>query len=356
MYCISPSISVLLISSTLTGNNNLHLFNSTSNTIFCLLRGIDIFSRMALTEDSDRPLNILIFSGRTPQNIPTLAVLKELLKIEKSGCNDSRDCIYGSSARPCEVFDLIVGGPDTGTWFAVLFGRFQLTIPDCLNALNKVMEMIRGKKSIEEIVKCCQELCGDSGDDLTVPEEPRGQEASFEGAKVRCKNIVAVIKPRLVKRLFGEPFEVIRSYRNPSAESGIIKKHTILDALSNAAALLPSEKADMLNIAAKEAMSIFDSNRRVSTIVHFENGVDDPQKLVNFDLHDGRMPEPQHILEALGRPKIITITPPQFGHGKFKSFTPGDSDKLQEWLETKEFNEPVEAVRAMLMLYGPSWK
>ena len=284
----------------------------------------------------------------TPQNIPTLAVLNELLKVEKSGSDDSGGCLNDVSARPCEAFDFIVGGPDTGTWFAVLFGCFQLTISDCLNALNKVMEMIGENKSIAEIAKCCQELYGDAGDDLTVPEKSRGQEASLEGAEVRCNHVAVVAKPRFVKRLWGEPFEVIRSYPNPYLESGVMKNHSLLDALSNAAALLPTEKADIVKIAAREALPMADLSRGISTIVHFQNGVDDPEKLVNIELHDGAPSQWSLMLKALGKPKIITITPPQFGHGKFESFTPGDTDKLQEWLETKEFKESVEAVRAML--------
>ncbi|MCJ1352356.1 MAG: hypothetical protein MMC33_002340 [Icmadophila ericetorum] len=66
---------------------------------------------MDIVDNLNRPLNILIFSGdaSTDEFYQSLAILREILVIEKS-----RSCLPGGTpqyknAHPYEMFDLIIG-------------------------------------------------------------------------------------------------------------------------------------------------------------------------------------------------------------------------------------------------------
>ncbi|KAJ6042987.1 FabD/lysophospholipase-like protein [Penicillium canescens] len=86
-------------------------------------------------------LCLLSLDGGGVRGLSTLYILKGLM----DRLNLARP--EGSPAKkPCEVFDLI-GGTSTGGLIAIMLGRLEMNVDDCILAYIKLMKMIFGKLS-----------------------------------------------------------------------------------------------------------------------------------------------------------------------------------------------------------------
>ncbi|KAJ5851796.1 FabD/lysophospholipase-like protein [Penicillium soppii] len=86
-------------------------------------------------------LCLLSLDGGGVRGLSTLYILKGLM----DRLNQERP--KGSAAKkPCEVFDLI-GGTSTGGLIAIMLGRLEMDVDECIMAYIKLMKMIFGKPS-----------------------------------------------------------------------------------------------------------------------------------------------------------------------------------------------------------------
>ncbi|KAF2741815.1 FabD/lysophospholipase-like protein [Sporormia fimetaria CBS 119925] len=59
--------------------------------------------------------------------------------------NNQRRSMGSPAVKPCEVFDLI-GGTSTGGLIAIMLGRLEMDVDDCIAAYTELMEMVFGEK------------------------------------------------------------------------------------------------------------------------------------------------------------------------------------------------------------------
>ncbi|CAG8397747.1 unnamed protein product [Penicillium salamii] len=92
-------------------------------------------------------LCLLSLDGGGVRGLSTLYILKGLM----DRLNQTRP--KGSPARkPCEVFDLI-GGTSTGGLIAIMLGRLEMDVDECIAAYIKLMKEIFGKPSTRNLSK-----------------------------------------------------------------------------------------------------------------------------------------------------------------------------------------------------------
>ncbi|KAK6359101.1 hypothetical protein TWF696_000268 [Orbilia brochopaga] len=85
-----------------------------------------VFHADQQTSRHERPLRVLSLDGGGVRGLMSLKLLKTVF--EKAGVTE----------KPCEVFDMI-GGTSTGGLIAIMLGRLEMTIDECINKYMAVM-------------------------------------------------------------------------------------------------------------------------------------------------------------------------------------------------------------------------
>ncbi|KAF5625338.1 calcium-independent phospholipase A2-gamma [Fusarium tjaetaba] len=85
--------------------------------------------RMGTEDANERPLRVLSLDGGGVRGLASLIVLKAIM---------DRAC---PGKKPCEVFDMI-GGTSTGGLIAIMLGRLEMSVDDCINEYNTLMDKV----------------------------------------------------------------------------------------------------------------------------------------------------------------------------------------------------------------------
>ncbi|KAJ5689918.1 hypothetical protein N7462_004310 [Penicillium macrosclerotiorum] len=112
---------------------NLQLVDSevvdASNPAFLPEIKSDVTRADAYESRSERPLRVLSLDGGGVRGLSSLMLLQNVLDKAAPG------------KRPWEVFDMI-GGTSTGGLIAIMLGRLKMSIKDCIDEYNKVMDQV----------------------------------------------------------------------------------------------------------------------------------------------------------------------------------------------------------------------
>ncbi|PGH27746.1 hypothetical protein AJ80_00534 [Polytolypa hystricis UAMH7299] len=84
-------------------------------------------------------LCLLSFDGGGVRGLSSLYILKGIMDRLNSK-KEARDRM-----KPCEVFDLI-GGSSTGGLIAIMLGRLEMDVDECIEAYNNLVESVFGEK------------------------------------------------------------------------------------------------------------------------------------------------------------------------------------------------------------------
>ncbi|KAF8856400.1 FabD/lysophospholipase-like protein [Acephala macrosclerotiorum] len=96
----------------------------------------------------DNPLNqdglcVLSLDGGGVRGLSTLLIVKALMaKVNAERKKDGQPYV-----KPCELFDLI-GGTSTGGIIAIMLGRLEMDVDDCIEAYTSMFQTIFGKKGL----------------------------------------------------------------------------------------------------------------------------------------------------------------------------------------------------------------
>ncbi|KAF5650755.1 phospholipase [Fusarium sp. NRRL 52700] len=82
--------------------------------------------RMGTEDANERPLRVLSLDGGGVRGLASLIVLQAIM---------DRVC---PGKKPCEVFDMI-GGTSTGGLIAIMLGRLEMSVEDCIKEYKKLM-------------------------------------------------------------------------------------------------------------------------------------------------------------------------------------------------------------------------
>jgi patatin-like phospholipase/acyl hydrolase len=93
-----------------------------------------------MTGGNDDPLEtqglcLLSLDGGGVRGLSTLYILKGLMDQLSAESPDGRE------VKPCEVFDLI-GGTSTGGLIAIMLGRLELSVDECIEAYTDLMARV----------------------------------------------------------------------------------------------------------------------------------------------------------------------------------------------------------------------
>ncbi|KAE8314483.1 acyl transferase/acyl hydrolase/lysophospholipase [Aspergillus transmontanensis] len=81
---------------------------------------------------TERPLRVLSLDGGGVRGLSSLYILREVMQ---------RLNPEGKPRKPCEVFDMIAG-TSTGGLCAIMLGRLEMTVDECIEAYNRFMKRI----------------------------------------------------------------------------------------------------------------------------------------------------------------------------------------------------------------------
>ncbi|KAK0508575.1 hypothetical protein JMJ35_008851 [Cladonia borealis] len=87
-------------------------------------------------------LCLLSLDGGGVRGLSTLYILKGLM----TRLNHERGHKGLQAMKPCEIFDLI-GGTSTGGLIAIMLGRLEMGVDECISTYKKLMESVFGEKS-----------------------------------------------------------------------------------------------------------------------------------------------------------------------------------------------------------------
>jgi patatin-like phospholipase/acyl hydrolase len=117
------------------------------------------------TVPTPRSLRILSLDGGDIKGYTTLLILQRIFRQLKNAL------ALAEEPKPCEVFDLIVGTP-TGELIAVMLGRLQMTIDDCLFWYEKLGEKVFGRRPLgRQSGRLVKELTNSPLYDITLLKE-----------------------------------------------------------------------------------------------------------------------------------------------------------------------------------------
>ncbi|KIW15832.1 hypothetical protein PV08_05882 [Exophiala spinifera] len=88
-----------------------------------------------------RGLCLLSLDGGGVRGLSTLYILRALMQ----RLNDERREAKLGSVKPCEIFDLI-GGTSTGGLIAIMLGRLEMSVDECIDAYKELMKTVFEKK------------------------------------------------------------------------------------------------------------------------------------------------------------------------------------------------------------------
>ncbi|KAF3910728.1 hypothetical protein ABW21_db0208933 [Orbilia brochopaga] len=94
----------------------------------------NLFTAENVANRHERPLRVLSLDGGGVRGLMSLELLREIFK-------DA-----GITKKPCEVFDMI-GGTSTGGLIAIMLGRLQMSIDECIKKYLDVMDKVFPDKS-----------------------------------------------------------------------------------------------------------------------------------------------------------------------------------------------------------------
>ncbi|KAK4966329.1 hypothetical protein LTR42_011490 [Elasticomyces elasticus] len=84
---------------------------------------------------------LLSLDGGGVRGLSTLYLLREIMQ----QLNDEREALTLNRVKPCEIFDLI-GGTSTGGLIAIMLGRLEMDVDECITEYKKLMCTVFDKK------------------------------------------------------------------------------------------------------------------------------------------------------------------------------------------------------------------
>ncbi|KAM5343873.1 hypothetical protein ACJ41O_012410 [Fusarium nematophilum] len=305
-----------------------------------------LFRAEMLTSAGDRPLRVLSLDGGGVRGVAALMLLEEVMKKAHPG------------KKPCEVFDMIAG-TSTGGFIAIMLGRLQMTIADCLKKYKDFMNIVfpnkwsitkganllwKGSKwdagALEGVIKSLlKEVVGGDPDKVLLLDE--------ESAKT-CKVFVMATKKEGSNN--GAPF-MFRSYENALEKSALpgIKLWEAARATSAAPSYFDPLKVgdyqfldgglqanNPLGWLWNEVLSVFGPARATNCFLSIGTGtpsaqtVSDPRNIAGFAASIASVATNSEITNILFRSLINAFAPQPMGK-KYWRFNVGDG--LPDWVE-----------------------
>jgi patatin-like phospholipase/acyl hydrolase len=130
-----------------------------------------------------KDLCLLSLDGGGVRGLSSLAILKRLMETINPD----------SPPKPCEYFDMI-GGTSTGGLMAIMLGRLEMDIDECIDAYVKISNRVFQKKRHRITVKGQIQGRFDTKEleaairDMVKQKDKAGEDALLKGSKdQRCK-------------------------------------------------------------------------------------------------------------------------------------------------------------------------
>ncbi|KAK8001363.1 acyl transferase/acyl hydrolase/lysophospholipase [Apiospora marii] len=89
-----------------------------------------------------RDQSILSLDGGGIRGLSSLQILKQLME----QVNYERDDMGLQPVKPCDIFDLIVGTSTGGGIIAIMLGRLQMDVSECIEVYEKLAKQVFGKQ------------------------------------------------------------------------------------------------------------------------------------------------------------------------------------------------------------------
>ncbi|KAF2469234.1 phospholipase [Lindgomyces ingoldianus] len=167
---------------------------------------------------------LLSLDGGGVRGLSTLYIVQNIM----DRLNYMREEAGLQPRKPCEIFDLI-GGTSTGGLIAIMLGRLEMTVEECIEAYTKMMKHIFAQKKNRSFIsifggvkaRFSSEALADAISQVLKGRGISINEKFENGVKPRCKVFVCTKfqKTNTITRL--------RSYRIPA---GTDRRPTILEA------------------------------------------------------------------------------------------------------------------------------
>ncbi|CZR68366.1 uncharacterized protein PAC_18265 [Phialocephala subalpina] len=159
-------------------------------------------------------LCVLSLDGGGVRGLSTLLIIKALM----AKVNAERKRAGQPSVKPCELFDLI-GGTSTGGIIAVMLGRLEMDIEDCIAAYTSMFETVFGKKGLP--VNIWGKVKGRFDSDVLeecirkiLKERGLSEAEPFNDGKERCKVVVCAKAYELTTTVLLRSYDVDDALNN----------------------------------------------------------------------------------------------------------------------------------------------
>ncbi|QMW26536.1 acyl transferase/acyl hydrolase/lysophospholipase [Aspergillus flavus] len=139
---------------------------------------------------TERPLRVLSLDGGGVRGFSSLYILREVMQ---------RLSAEGKPRKPCEVFDMIAG-TSTGGLCAIMLGRLEMTVDECIEAYNRFMKKVFNVSSLRKNTRLVWKGSRFSADNIEVvikeliKERLGDSEAPLLNEHSQCKAFVLVVR------------------------------------------------------------------------------------------------------------------------------------------------------------------
>ncbi|RAQ63408.1 hypothetical protein COH20_008878 [Aspergillus flavus] len=140
--------------------------------------------------DTERPLRVLSLDGGGVRGLSSLCILREVMQ---------RLSPEGKPRKPCEVFDMIAG-TSTGGLCAIMLGRLEMTVDECIEAYNRFMKKVFNVSSLRKNTRLVWKGSRFSADNIEavikelIKERLGDSEAPLLNEHSQCKAFVLVVR------------------------------------------------------------------------------------------------------------------------------------------------------------------
>ncbi|KAB8225134.1 acyl transferase/acyl hydrolase/lysophospholipase [Aspergillus novoparasiticus] len=214
---------------------------------------------------TERPLRVLSLDGGGVRGLSSLYILREVMQ---------RLNPEGKPRKPCEVFDMIAG-TSTGGLCAIMLGRLEMTVDECIEAYNRFMKRIfdvAGWKKNSRLVWKGSRFSADNIEAVIkelIKERLGDSEAPLLNEHSQCKSFVLAVRQDAANSK--GPVH-LRSYVNTQQKSLLPNiatdkgvKHKLIDAALGA--------NNPVGWLWNEVLSVFGAGRPIDCILSIGTGI-----------------------------------------------------------------------------------
>ncbi|KDQ16906.1 hypothetical protein BOTBODRAFT_219380 [Botryobasidium botryosum FD-172 SS1] len=139
-------------------------------------------------DPDQRPLRLLSLDGGGVRGISSLHILKEIMLKVSNG---------DASAKPCDYFDMIAG-TSTGGLIAIMLGRLQMTVDECIKSYNELAKVVFTSENHEgTIARYDGKVLADCIKKI-VNQRTQNSDATMLDEQGKCKVFVVAVRSESV--------------------------------------------------------------------------------------------------------------------------------------------------------------